>query len=336
MTAAVWRKSTALSLRNLFGPSSALEISPPKGPNWPPSLLGTRAHFINCHGAPVDAFFYGQQGEHFPKAHAASYLKGRITEGTVVAAECCYGAELYDPADAAGQPGICNSYLAAKAYGFFGSSTIAYGPSEGNGSADLICQYFLDEILSGASLGRAALEARQRFIRSSTVLDPTDLKTLAQFNLMGDPSIHPVKPAQHALNRTKAFSAAFPKAGPLPLGRALRREQLVRNGLTLERTICAVKKMIAHGPPPRIKQIFERAARASSLGKGALKLASFAVDNPARSFLKMAKLPAKVSSAVHLAIGSRHPSESKVRRVVVLVATVEDGRIIRLRRLHSR
>jgi hypothetical protein len=77
------------------------------------------------------------------------------------------------------------------AYGYFGSSTIAYGPSEGNGAADLITQYFLLAILDGASLGRAALLARQQFVRQTAELDPIDLKTLGQFSLLGDPSIHP-------------------------------------------------------------------------------------------------------------------------------------------------
>jgi hypothetical protein len=48
-------------------------------------------------------------------------------------------------------------------------------------------------VLEGASLGRAALMARQRFIQETSELDPVDLKTLAQFNLLGDPSVHPVK-----------------------------------------------------------------------------------------------------------------------------------------------
>jgi len=47
-------------------------------------------------------------------------------------------------------------------------------------------------LLEGASLGRAALTARQRFVEQVGELDPVDLKTLGQFNLLGDPSIHPV------------------------------------------------------------------------------------------------------------------------------------------------
>ena len=46
-------------------------------------------------------------------------------------------------------------------------------------------------MLGGASIGRAALLARQRFVQQTAELDPVDLKTLGQFNLLGDPSIHP-------------------------------------------------------------------------------------------------------------------------------------------------
>ncbi len=107
--------------------------------------------------------------------------------------ECCYGAQMY----AAGLIGIdipiCQSYSAQGAYGYFGSTTIAYGESRATVAADLIVQYFLLEILDGASLGRAALRARQRYVREMVDLDPTDLKTLAQFTLLGDPAVHPVK-----------------------------------------------------------------------------------------------------------------------------------------------
>src|SRR6185295_6134667 len=121
-----------------------------------------------------------------------------LSEGTVAAVESCYGAELYDPALAGGVPGICNTYLAAGAHGYFGSSTISYGPASGNGQADLICQFFLKHVLSGASTGEAALRARLDFIQLLSLAEPIDLKTLAQFNLMGDPSLHPVHVAGSA------------------------------------------------------------------------------------------------------------------------------------------
>jgi hypothetical protein len=54
-------------------------------------------------------------------------------------------------------------------------------------------QFFMKAVFEGASLGRAALTARQKYVQQASELDPVDLKTLAQFNLLGDPSVHPVR-----------------------------------------------------------------------------------------------------------------------------------------------
>src|SRR5262249_7829650 len=125
ISAAVWKKSTALSLQNVFGSSADLKLSPPSGPGWSAALLKRRSHFINCHGAQDDPKYYGQQGAKYPVALAAKRVTDKITEGSVLAAECCYGAELYDAASetAGGQISICNTYLASGAYGVVGSST---------------------------------------------------------------------------------------------------------------------------------------------------------------------------------------------------------------------
>jgi hypothetical protein len=209
-----WQKSTTLSVQALFGPKAKVRLSPTEGPAWKKADLAGRAHFINCHGAPADPQFYGQSGEAYPVAHFSPRLKGLVKAGTVVAAECCYGAELYDPHD--GAAGICSTYLAEGAIGFLGSTTIAYGPSDSNGSADLLCRFFLEEILSGASLGRAMLVARQRFAHTATPLSPIDLKTLAQFHLLGDPSLHPVAtPATKAAVRSKGKVALVAPRAPL-------------------------------------------------------------------------------------------------------------------------
>jgi hypothetical protein len=156
--------------------------------------LAPLAHFINCHGGPYDPRFYGQRGNSRPTAAlTGDAIKGKIKPGTVASVECCYGAELYDSVKLSLPLPICQRYLIQGAYGYFGSSTIAYGPAEGNGAADLITQFFLLAVLDGASLGRAALLARQQFVHQTTELDPMDLKTLGQFILLGDPSIHPAE-----------------------------------------------------------------------------------------------------------------------------------------------
>jgi Peptidase family C25 len=188
-----WHKSTSMSLDAIFGNDTRLRLAPPSGPSHPASFLRTRSHFINCHGAESDATFYGEDARSMPPSLTTRALRGKTSKGTVVAAECCYGAQLYDSVTLALDMPICQQYLGAGAYGYFGSTTIAYGPADENGAADLIAQYFLLEILGGASIGRAALAARQRFVAQTGQMDPIDLKTLGQFCLYGDPSVHPVR-----------------------------------------------------------------------------------------------------------------------------------------------
>jgi hypothetical protein len=337
ISAEVWKGSTGLSLTKLFGASTAMETVPPKGPKWRDSQLERRLHFINCHGGASDPNYYGQPArrEAFPTAHSAKLLKRKIANGTVIAAECCYGAELYDPSDSGGQAGICSTYLYDGAYGFFGSTTIAYGPSEGNGQADLICQYFIEAVLGGASLGRAALEARQRFAAAYTHLDPADLKTMAQFYLLGDPSVHPVGAVSHALARTKAFSAAFKGAKSRPGTRALRRERLVRTGTNLQQTLGAVERA-RRSEPAAVKRLLAAAARESGLREIARE--SYAVEFPKgvqkgelRIFEK-----ARRNRSVHLLLGERGKGQGKARAVTALIATVQDGELVHLRRVHQR
>jgi hypothetical protein len=188
-----WRKSTELSLTNTFGNHAALTLVPPSGSKHSSTRMAPLAHFINCHGGDADPNFYGEKGNAQPVSLTSDGIAKKIKPGTVAAVECCYGAKLYDSVTLSLPIPICQRYLIQGAYGYFGSSTIAYGPEEGNGAADLITQYFLLAVLDGASVGRAALTARQQFVAQTGELDPMDLKTLAQFSLLGDPSVVPAK-----------------------------------------------------------------------------------------------------------------------------------------------
>jgi hypothetical protein len=215
VSAETWLDSTSQSLTNVFSSAKDMQTSPAKGYKWKPAFINRRVHFINCHGGKGYPDFYGQSvtnTDDYPVSHMASFVgaKGNIVEGTVVAAECCFGGQLYDLSvpEAGGQMGMCNTYLDKKAYAFFGSTTTAYGPPKGNDQADLICQYFLQRVLAGASTGRAALEARQRFVEKASPLSPMNQKTLGQFNLYGDPSITPVLvESSHVAVGPKAMAA---------------------------------------------------------------------------------------------------------------------------------
>lgn len=255
--------------------------------------------------------------------------------GTVVSVECCYGAELYDPADSDMQSGICSTYLRDGAYGYFGSSTMAYGPSQGNGQADLICQYFLDEVLNGVSLGEATLRARHRFAGTYTHLDPFDLKTTVQFFLLGDPSIHAVEAVSHAFARTKTFKRVFDARQKVKGTRALRREKVARTGTNLATTLGTVKR-VREEVPAQMAEVLASAARESGIRNFGIK--AFALSFPGQAMKRnmMRFNEARKGRKIHMLIGNRDLPKGAPDRVVALVGTWQDGKLMHMRRVHSR
>jgi hypothetical protein len=121
----------------------------PSGTGYPQGQPRTRIHFINCHDSPAAPEFYGQHGDEYPKSLTTKATEGQILEGTVAAVECCYGAELYDSFTLSIDKPLCQSYLQHGSYGCLGSTTIAYGPEDTNAQADLICQFFIVQVLNG-------------------------------------------------------------------------------------------------------------------------------------------------------------------------------------------
>ncbi len=331
-----WRRSTALSLENLYGNAAELHLSPDEGPKWSKALLGRRVHFINCHGGRRDWRFYGEHRGKFPEAHDSTHLdaKRAITEGAVVAAECCYGAQLYDPSKTEPR-GIASAYMDLGAYAFFGSTTIAYGPFSGNGYADLICQYFIERVLRGASSGRAVLEAQQRFLQASGALDETELKTIAQFILLGDPSVHPVARAPHALEESKAFATAFQRPGAKRAQRVGRRFWLLRGAEMITRGVGSVGRRERFSANAQTRKVLLATAREESLRN--LKLYSHRMRDPlGKRFAREFGVSEKVS--VHVVSGQRSARPRKDGRIdyVKIVALVRGHEIVSLRKLEAR
>lgn len=211
LSAQVWNASTQLSLGAVFGNSAGLRSSPSDGHPGINADLAHRVHFINCHGAAGDPKFYGQQKASYPVAMDNGLLSAvPMSSGSLAAVECCFGAELYDYNLLGNAGPVCLSYMAAGATAYVGSTTIAYGPFTTNGQADLICQYFLQNALAGASTGRAFLQGRQNFIATQLMSNAMNLKTIAQFLLLGDPSLRAVAVSPSAF----VTPAGMPVDGP--------------------------------------------------------------------------------------------------------------------------
>ncbi len=329
----LWKKSSALSLANIFGNARKLLLAPPTGSVAASRKLGPRSHFINCHGALADPRFYGEDRKGTPVALDSNDLPGRIREGTVAAVECCYGAELYDSAALELPAPICQSYLAQSAYGYFGSTTIAYGPAEGNGAADLITQYFLLEVQAGHSLGLAALKAQQRYVEQVDELDPIDLKTLAQFYLLGDPSVQPVK-IDSATRTAPAAAEVVAKRST----RAARRANTERIGHVLSETKPTASKPVEPTRSPAVRRQLTQIARQIG-APSAASFTAFAVQCAGRSdgAKRAARGAADVADKYYLLITTAdHLDKTDVGARVAVVARATAERIVAYRIYYQR
>jgi hypothetical protein len=323
-----------------------MKTIPPSKAAWPAAMVKRLSHFINCHGAPEDSRFYGQPrsgSQTYPVALDAVYLSNKISEGTVVAAECCYGGQLFDPAHNNGQMGICCTYLGNKAYGFFGSTTIAYGPEDQNDQADLICQYFLQSLLRGASLGRAGLEARQKFVHIASLSDPSNVKTIAQFNLYGDPSIAPVVLPRVSPVKPKAIAA--PILPDIRIERAERRRDLFSRGFALAKSQPVISRL-DDKLPKKMELYLRRKAAAYHIAVG--RRLTFAImEQPAAKFIPVRLMAEELfPTRVHVIFEKARQQKTKKKATedavpavagrAALVVKEVDGMIVSAKKIYSR
>lgn len=328
----VWQGSTRQSVTNIFGSSDRLLLAPPSGPEYPNKQLNSLMHFINCHGAPESPEFYGQQGNDYPISLTTQSTIEQICKGTISSVECCYGAELYNSITLDIDMPICQSYLKQGGYGYFGSTTIAYGPADDNGAADLICQYFLLNVLKGASIGSAVLMARQQYVDNVAQMDAIDLKTLAQFYLLGDPSITPVEepsvtklPIETSTNYAKHFF------------RSERREKMKLKGeFLVDNKITASKQVPLGKVNPTSRKALADIAKLAGFSEKQ-KFLAFAIKETYPLEKRGAKM-AVAPSRYFITIGTPEGMKKlkKIKQGVAVVAKELNGQIVGYRIYHQR
>lgn len=361
LTAKVWQRSTSKTMRSLFGHGHLPRVSPEDGPEWTAKELESRFHFINCHGDKRSPQFFGEPND-YPVAHDAKFITSRIRAGTVAAAECCYGAELYDPRGQTGQIGIGNTYLGCGALAYFGSTTIAYGPATRNNYADVICKLFIEEVLKGRSTGDAVLTARLRYAKLMKPIDAFDLKTLGQFILLGDPSIHPVrksKPKAKAKARARSFGEPTKPAKPTAQfdrsasARSDRRRRSRQEAEVIEAT-APVASREESTPSDVMATIANRAVSegitapsvrtfATTVGAGgAARARSFSRTSgaPSAEFRRRALAADEVTRAntrVHVAIGRPDRRDGdRLRHPVAIVAQERNGQVTQVETIYGK
>jgi hypothetical protein len=204
--------STRKSLRAIFKGDKDLDVAPPADSANIGARLSKLGHFINCHGLPNTSKFYGgpAPGGEAIVAMTSQQVAAQAIEDALVVSECCFGAHLYHPKEAEGVGPICLSYLARGALGYLGSTNTVFGgfSEDTYGKGDFLARFFFEQVLAGASLGEALAEARQHFIKSQSMCDPGNLKTLAQFVLFGDPSAVPCQAGRTAMRYVTRKSLA--------------------------------------------------------------------------------------------------------------------------------
>ncbi len=86
--------------------------------------------------------------------------------------------------------------------------------------------------------------------------------------------------------------------------------------------------------PAAVRRALERSVRDSGLRPG--RLFAFGVGDPAPRVLGRRRLRGTTPTAYYALTASRRGRGGVGTRRVIVVATVQDGRIVRLRRLHGR
>jgi Peptidase family C25 len=166
-------------------------------------------HIIKCHGNKRDPTFWGfsildqRTKEHPCAAIASASLTALLKSSPVVASMCCYGAQIFSPyptARSRGEWPLASTYLRNGALGFVGSTMMAWVGLSQMGAADWIVQGYLKNVLAGESIGNAFLACKQdyrsHYSMKDDILAEEEEKTLIEYILLGDPSIHPVISSQ--------------------------------------------------------------------------------------------------------------------------------------------
>jgi len=172
--------------------------------------LSAGLHIIKCHGNKRDPTFWGfsvldqRTKEHPVAAITSATLTALLKPSAVVASMCCYGAQIFSPSDpnarSRGEWPLASTYLRNGALGFVGSTMMAWVGRSQMGAADWLVQGYLKNVLAGDSIGNAFLASKQdyrsHYSMKDDILAEEEEKTLIEYILLGDPSIHPVSSLQ--------------------------------------------------------------------------------------------------------------------------------------------
>ena len=260
------RRAAKKCMKYIARPDSKLLLSPPIKDNWRSAhhRLSARLHMIKCHGSPGDPKVYGEKSNYLPYAIKSDTLRTYLKPATVVGTMCCYGAQIFSPADAVDKTGgwpLASSYLRDGALGFVGPTVTAYAGDSEMMCADWIVAAYLNGVLGGASTGRAFLETKQDYLRwlnqQGQAPGIEEELTLIEYVLLGDPSITPVT---YRLNKLITPGSKIALGAEELQTRRVARARLA-HGL---RNLLPERKPATSTKRARAKKLFTRAQAATA------------------------------------------------------------------------
>jgi hypothetical protein len=189
------------------------------------------------------------------------------------------------------------------------------------------------EVQAGHSLGLAALKAQQRYVEQVDELDPIDLKTLAQFYLLGDPSVQPVK-IDSATRTPPAAAEVVAKRS----SRAARRANTERIGHVLREVKPTASKPVEPTRSPAVRRQLTQIAKQIG-APSAASFTAFAVQCAGRSdgAKRATRGAADVADKYYLLITTAdHLDKTDVGARVAVVARETAERIVAYRIYYQR
>ncbi len=146
----------------------------------------TNLLFFNLHGSNQTKYWYGQEADSYPEAFEPRNID-TICKPFFLGVEACYGARYIG--NLTEQDSIVIKAMQSGCVAMLGSSKIAYGTSNPPGScADFVIGEFLKQIKNEVSAGDAHVFGIKRLVQESYDFDDSEIKTVAEFSLYGDPA----------------------------------------------------------------------------------------------------------------------------------------------------
>lgn len=184
MSALVWRRESDDEFSAIS--SNKVDVSPSVTQYNVDGRIPSESNLFlfNLHGSDQTKYWYGQEGTDYPEAFSPENIT-HLSSSNFVGVEACYGAMYENNKNSAS-----SNVLAAlnnKTIALLGSSRIAYGTSCPPGScADIVIGEFIKQIAKGETAGDAHIAGLKQLSKNS--MNDSDIKTLCEFALYGDPS----------------------------------------------------------------------------------------------------------------------------------------------------